>query len=729
MTFTPTRDPVPADLDPLRHLNQQAVALCSTGQFADALSLVAPLLDARHNASANASLEGFADTLNIAGSCSFALNRFDDAEAYWRECLRAKPDYAEVCSSLGMLLKSLGRLSAAKAMYRQWVALRPAQPEAHLGLGGVLYGLGYKEEAEASYREALALRPDYAEAHYNRAMVLHDLRRLNEAEAAYRQALRQLPGHAEAHNNLGNVLVELGRLDEADGAYRQALTIRPQYPEALNNLGAVLKAARRFAEAELACRLALAIRPDYAEAHLNLGATLAELQRPQEAEAAYRDALAHRPDYAEAYYNLGVVLSKLERLNDAEIAYREAIRCRPDLVQAHNNLGCVLRLLDRLPDAVGAFAQALSLYPDLAEAHYNVGASLAQLERLPEAESAYRRAIALRADYGDARFGLAVLLLGMGRFEEGWRLYECRYDQPDFVHHATRAALHCPHWQGDALAGKSLLVWQEDGLGDMIQFSRYFALLKAHGATHIAFACVPALRRLMSGVDGIDAVLDHDAARASSSRYDCWTSLLSVPTHLGTTVDTIPAPVRFAAQAPLDDAWRAALDALPAGRRIGLVWKGNPKHHNDANRSLPSLAALAPLWSVPGVSFVSLQKGEGEDDARCPPANQPVLDLGSRVTDFADTAALVAQLDLLICVDTSTAHLAASLGKPCWVMLPEKDVDWRWLRERADSPWYPQTVRLFRRKPGESWTVSVERVRQALVDCVAADVLDGDARR
>nr|WKF61931.1 Photosystem I assembly protein Ycf3 [Paraburkholderia busanensis] len=711
MTTTQTTDASITDL------NQQAVALCSTGQFADALALVAPVLE-----DATIPADARADALNIAGACSFSLRRLEDAENYWRQCVQIKPGYAEVFDSLGMLHKSAGRLSAAKTMYRQLIALRPDRADAHHNLGLVLYGLGYKDEAVESYRQALALRPDFAEAHYHHAMALQELRRPQEAEAAYRQALLGLPGHAEAHNNLGNVLVELGRPLDADAAYRQALTLRPQYPEALNNLAGVLKATDRLVEAELACRLALTLRADFAEAHLNLGAVLNEFTRLPEAEAAYREAIACRPDYAEAHYNLGIVLAKQERFGDAERAYREAIRLRPDIVHAHNNLGCVLRLLDRLPEAIESFSRALALHPDLAEAHYNLGAAAAQLGRLAEAESAYRRALALHPAYGDARFGLAVLLLSMGRFEEGWRLYEFRYFQPGFVHHKTREMLGCPQWAGHTLAGKTLLVWQEDGLGDMIQFSRYFALLKAQGAKRIVFACMPALHRLMASVDGIDMLVDHDTALADMDGYDCWTSLMSAPHFLRTEVDTIPRPTRLRAEPGEVERWQPVLEALPAGRRIGLVWKGNVAHHNDANRSVPSLALLAPLWSVPGLSFVSLQKGQGEDEARHPPAGQPLLHLGSQVTDFADTAAIIEQLDLVICVDTSTAHLAASLGKPVWVMLPEKDLDWRWMHERSDSPWYPHTVRLFRRAPNEDWSMPIERVRQACVARFGVDV-------
>jgi hypothetical protein len=227
---------------------------------------------------------------------------------------------------------------------------------------------------------------------------------------------------------------------------------------------------------------------------------------------------------------------------------------------------------------------------------------------------------------------------------------------------------------------------------------------------------MPALHRLMAGIEGVDTVLDHATALPRVSGYDYWTSLLSAPLYLGTTLNTIPRAVPLVTDAALLLQWREVLNALPPGRKIGLVWKGNARHHNDMYRSMPSLATLAPLWSVPGLNFISLQKGQGEEEAQHPSADQPLLELGTKVNDLADTGAIIGQLDLVICVDTSIAHLAASLGKACWVMLPERDVDWRWMHERDDSPWYPQTLRLFRRAPGEAWSASVERVRQACAE-------------
>jgi tetratricopeptide (TPR) repeat protein len=700
---------------PIADRHQSAASLCLAGDYAQALSVVKPMLEP-HPALTGSAL---ADALNIAAVCSLGLSQLADAQAYWRQAIEAKPDFVDAYNNLGMLLKGLGSLAEAEAIYRQLLSIRPDLAEASNNLGAVLYDLGRLHDAEAAYRHALAIRADYPQAHYNLGIVLYDLRRWHEAERAYRQALALSPD-ASAYNNLGNVLKELARLPEAEAAYRQALILRPQYAEALNNLANVLKEAGRLTEAELACRMALTIRPEYAEAHLNLGALMGALKRLPEAEMSYRQALAVRPDYAEAHYNLGIVLQTLERLPEAEAAYGQALLIRPDIVEAHNNLGNVLWAMRRSPDAVAAYRRALALRPDLAEGHHNLGNVLKELGNLTEAEASFRRALAICADYHDAKVSLATLLLSMGEFEEGWRLYDSRYDQPGFIHHQTQSLLQCPRWRGEALAGKSLLVWQEDGLGDMVQFGRYFPQLKAQGAVHIAFACAPALHRLFAALEGVDAVLDHEAALGRALEYDYWTSPMSVPLHLRTTTETIPDPIRLTSDPLLVDHWRARLATLPPGRKIGLVWKGNPKHHNDANRSLPSLATLAPLWSVPGVSFVSLQKGQGEEEGQSPPSGQPLLHLGTDLTDFADTAAIIGELDLVICVDTSAAHIAASLGKPCWVLLPREDIDWRWMREREDSPWYPQTLRLFRQAADESWATAVERVRLACIEAFSS---------
>jgi tetratricopeptide (TPR) repeat protein len=703
VTITP---PLATDLDDIL---REANALCEAHRFADAHALLAPHVGEQ----ASADDATLAQALNLAALSAMGTGDAARAQALWQRCLAAKPDYVQAYSGLAALFAALGRVAEAQTLYERLLSLAPADADAHSNLAVVLQRQGRHAEAAAAFRAVLAQHPNHADAHYNLALLLQGQGSHAEAERAFRAAIAANARHAKAYNGLGTVLRDQGRADDAAEAWRQALLIQPQYPEALNNLAMLLKAAGRLAEAELAARLALEMRPNFTDALNNLGCVLTDLKRLAEAETAFRQALALAPNHAEAHYNLGVVLHALERMPEAEAAYRETVRRLPGRVEAWNNLACVLLALGRRAEALDALHEAIALRPDFAEAHFNVASLRKEFGRLDEAEAGYRRALAANPEYGDAKFRLATLLISMGRFEEGFARYECRYTMPGFVHHASQQLLQCPAWQGEPLAGKSLLLWQEDGLGDMLQFGRYARVLKAQGAAHVAFACQLPLHRLFGGVEGIDAVLSHDTAAAASAQFDCWVSPISVPHRLGTTLDTIPAPLAFAPETALVEHWGARLATLAPGPRIGLVWKGNPKHSNDAHRSLPSLAVLAPLWNLPGAQFVSLQKGQGEDEARHPPVSLHLLHLGSDVNDFVDTAAIIAQLDLVICVDTSTAHLAASLGKPCWVLLPQYDFDWRWMHGREDSPWYPGTVRLFRQQIGEGWIAVVERVRAA----------------
>lgn len=562
--------------------------------------------------------------------------------------------------------------------------------------------------------ELAARHPNDADPRFALALLLHEQGRLVDAEAAYRALLALRPDHAEGHKRLGHLLMQQHRFVDAEQAYKQALTLHAQDADALADLGRVLYAQQRLPEAALASHLAVTVRPGFVEAQVDVACVLRDLGRLPESEATLRTAIEKRPGYADAHFNLGIVLEKTARFAEAEAAYREALRLRPDAAAGYNNLGNVLHQTGRPQEAAEVYRQALALNPNGAPSHYNLATALRALELPHEAEPHYRRALELNPDYFDAQFGLGTLLLSLGRFEEGWRLFESRYALPRFLHYKTKATLPLPQWQGESLEGRSLLVWQEDGLGDVIQFGRYLLLLKAAGAARIDMVCAPSLHRLFANVEGVDGLLTHDEAAAKYGDYDCWTSLLSVPVHVRTTLDTIPSANYLQVDALLAARWHDRLaTALPAGPRIGLVWKGNPRHHNDAHRSLSSLAQLLPLWSIPNVSFVSLQKGQDEDEAQTPQAFQPMLALGHELTDFADTAALIAQLDLIVCVDTSTAHLAASLGKPCFVLLPYHDPDWRWLHGRSDSPWYPETMRVFRQPRAGNWSAPIEAVLQA----------------
>jgi len=276
--------------------------------------------------------------------------------------------------------------------------------------------------------------------------------------------------------------------------------------------------------------------------------------------------------------------------------------------------------------------------------------------------------------------------------------------------------LPCPRWQGEPLAGRSLLIGFEAGHGDMIQFCRYAGVIKAGGAARVDVICHPALKRLFAGLDGLDGASGFDEP-LPQRHWDYWVPPLSLPFHFRTRPDSLPAQLPYLHADPLlRDEWAAELAAQssPGQLRVGLVWKGSANFENDDQRSLPALALLAPLGSIPGVRWFSLQKGAGEVEAAQPPAALPLVDLGSRLRDFADTAAVIANLDLVIGVDTAVMHLAGALAKPCWLLLPDFKTDWRWLAGRSDSPWDPGVMRLFRQPGMGDWPSVIAEVAAAL---------------
>ncbi|MGH8780010.1 tetratricopeptide repeat protein [Paraburkholderia sp.] len=390
----------------------------------------------------------------------------------------------------------------------------------------------------------------------------------------------------------------------------------------------------------------------------------------------------------------------------AEDLYRRRLATNDRDGIAHNNLANLLRQSSRYSEAKLHYERALESMPDSAEIRQNLAGLLETLHEYDRAEAEYRRALELRPDFVEARFNLGLLLLAAGRYAEGWPLYESRL-QIDHEH----GTLPFPRWNGEDLNGKTLLLVPEQGYGDTIQFSRYASLLKARGVRTLSMLCKPQLAPLLRTVKGIDAlVTDPQALHV----HDYWDSVMSLPYHFGTTLESIPAEIPYLGVFTNRlDAWR---ERLPSdGVRVGLVWKGNPAHDNDAERSLRHFSDLSPLWSIDGVRFVSLQVGNAEAETQDCDAQQPILCLGKEIRDFADTAAIVAQLNLVICVDTAVAHVAGALGIACWLMLPRAGTDWRWHRSGNQSPWYPKDMYLFRQTPA-GWSAVVEEVTAALAD-------------
>jgi len=419
----------------------------------------------------------------------------------------------------------------------------------------------------------------------------------------------------------------------------------------------------------------------------------------------YQEVLSQHPDSPLAQHFIGVIHYQRGDIAAALPLIERSVALRPEEPEFHNNLGLALAAADRAAEAIAAYRAALALKPDHAVAWNNLGLALQLQNDVRASIDAFRHALALQPDFARARWNLALALLLDGQFAEGWREYEVRLTLPELGGHESR--LPGPLWDGLAPAGKTLIVPIEQGLGDTVQFGRYASLLAAGGARCV-LRCPDKLAPLLATIPGVAQVsIEGEPLPA----YDAYLPLLSLPRVFGTTPATIPATVPYlAVSAPKRAAARAALAQAGATRRIGLCWAGNPRHGNDRRRSLP-LAALAPLFAVPGITWFSVQAGGAAAQLATTPAAHRVVPLPVG-TALVDTSALIAELDLVISVDTGIAHLAGALARPTWLLLPYAP-DWRWQLDREDSPWYP-TLRLFRQpRPGD-WPAVVQRVAAAL---------------
>lgn len=412
--------------------------------------------------------------------------------------------------------------------------------------------------------------------------------------------------------------------------------------------------------------------------------------------AHFGKAVELEPRFAEAHANLGMLLDRQGDKSAAEAAMRRAIEISPHIMQPHLNLGALLAGQKRHEEAETAYRKALALQPSQAAVWSNLGALYASMKLEKDAEHCCRVALSLDKNHAAARLNLSYVLLRQGRLEEGFQHLEARQWQPGFD--------ACPPWQGEAVAGKSLLIVCEGGFGDMLHFCRYAAVLKTQGAAAVALAAPQELAALLATLKDADRIYRLD--EPLSDAFDFWTPLFSLPYRCNTRLDFIPAAAPYLFADP--ERVRKWAPSIPKhGFRVGLVWRGNATHENDADRSMASLDVLAPLWQIPGVEFISLQKGGAEAET---PSGLPLLKLGNQLDDFADTAAVMAHLDLVITVDTAAGHLAGALKKPCWVLLPAYKPDWRWFAGRRDTPWYPDTHRLFQQEIPGNWSAVVAEI-------------------
>jgi tetratricopeptide (TPR) repeat protein len=631
------------------------------------------------------------------------------AERLYRQIIHHDPRNADALHLLGLLAHQVGKHDHALVYIGKAIAAQPLNPIFYRNLGEVYRALNRFDAALKSYRLALQLDPHCAEAHASLGETFRVLGQLDKAMTHYQQALHRMPNSPGIYNNLGNLHQVQGRLDDAVVCYRRALQLDPTYTDAYLNLGAALRSQGRLDEAATSLQQALKLQPDFAEAHANLGTVLRCQGKIAEAITHLKQAIQLKPDLAVAHNNLGIALQVQGEHDEAIACFQRAIQVRPDYAEAHANLGVVLKCKGRLEQAADSLRQAICHKPDYADAYMNLGVVLQAQGRVGEALASFERALALRPAFVEAHWNRALALLVSGNFSVGWDEYEWRWRRNS----VSPRIFHQPRWDGSPLDGRTIFVYAEQGLGDTIQFVRYLPLVQAQGG-YVIFQCQQGLGLLLQGCAGIDELLEEEVENVPPDRFDVHVPLLSLPRLFHTTLETIPRQIPYITVDPtLIHHWQQRLDHIQ-GFRVGIVWAGNPAHPNDRNRSCP-LNAFAPLAQVSGVTLCSLQKGAAA--AQVAQAGLAIENLGP-TRDFVETAAVIANLDLVISVDTAVAHLAGAMGRPVWLLLPFAP-DWRWLLEREDTPWYPTMWLVRQPRPGD-WAAVMQRVQETLITRVAS---------
>jgi tetratricopeptide (TPR) repeat protein len=634
--------------------------------------------------------------------------RLGEAADLYRNALAMRPTDPNALHLLGLVKFANGASGEALTLIDSALRGGLASPQVLLNRGLVLNALNRPLDAVASFEQAILRDRNFLEAYSNRAILLAALGRPADALESYRQALRIAPNEAVLLYNYGNLLKGLGRRDEALGAYDAALKMQPDAAEVHIERADVLRELKRYDEAVASYDRVLTLRGGDVEALCNRGLALDALGRHADAVDSYDRALALRPEDAIILRNRGCALTSL-RVFDAALASFDAILARnPADAVAHYNRGNVFLQLERFEEALASYDAALAGRHDLVEAHNNRGLALKELDRFAEAADSYRCAYAIDVNHVEARWNEALLQLLAGDYKRGWAGYEWRWQKEPLIR--ARRNFAQPLWRGEVISGRTILIHSEQGLGDTIQFCRYLPLVAKTGA-RVVFEVQPPLRRLLHGIAGVEVIARGDAL----PEFDWQCPLLSLPLACGTRLETIPSDIPYLQAAPeLVQNWATRLDAKRR-TRIGLAWAGNADHRNDRNRSI-GLSKLLPLLDVEA-DFVSLQKvARPGDDVLLDSHN--VLHPADALGDFADTAALIGGLDLVISVDTSAAHLAGALGKPVWVLVTHVP-DWRWLLNRDDSPWYP-SARIFRQDQSRDWNAVVAGTKTALTEFVSA---------
>ena len=688
----------------IKELFNKGYNLHNSGELSAASDLYLKVLDIQPN---------HVETVFLLGSLYLQQGEFDLAANYLKKAIILKPGYTMAYNNLGAALRAQGKLDDAIKCYKQATVVNPDDAESHNNLGAMYQELGRFDEAIESHKEAIKLKPVFAGAYSNLGTAFKEQGKLEDAIASHKRAVELENDNAEAHNNLGTVYQVQGKLDDAEACYRRAIALKLDYADPHYNLGNVLKEKGKISDAVNCFRLAIIIRQDYFEAYNNLGKALKEQGKLTESLAIYKKAIEIKPDNAIAYVNSGAIFQEQGDLEKAVTSFNHAIELDPNNAEGHSNLGVAILHQGKHEEAAAHCAHSIELKPDYTNAYYNQGVILQSQGKMVESIDSYNKVIKSKDAFTKAQAYLnrSIVFLLAGNFEQGWKEYEWRLRTKDY----ESRVFSQPRWDGTPLDGRSILVHAEQGYGDTIQFVRYLPLIREKSG-YVIFECQKDLCRLLRNCAGIDEIIEKDPACGTSHQSDAQIPLLSLPGVFGTTLATIPSDVPYITiDREVVDQWQSRLKQ-DDNFKVGILWAGNPDHKNDRNRSC-SLADFAPLADIPEVTFYSLQKELASVETLDPPEGMKLVDMKDELNDFADTAGLISNLDLVISVDTSVVHLAGAIGRPVWSLLPFAP-DFRWLLERDDSPWYP-SMRLFRQSQPGDWYGVFERMKKELINNIS----------
>jgi tetratricopeptide (TPR) repeat protein len=657
------------------------------------------------------------------GAALQALGRLGEATVHYRRAIRLNPDHVESYNNFGNALKEQGKLDEAQRQFRRALARRPNYADAHYNLGNALLDLGCTDEAIRHYRQAIALKPAMAKAHYNLGQALKGQGKLLEAAASYRQAIAAEPGWAEPHRSLARVLRMLDQGTVAIVHFRRAYELEPGVVEGLQEWLEILELLGRKDEAlemrQHLCELA----PREAKHWFELGLALQRAGRAAEARDAYVRAHDIEPDYPHLRNNLGAAYLDLGQPQQTKAILENLVVGEQKDALALINMGIAYRLTFQAARSAELFKRALEIEPGNALAHSNYGLTLQELQRWPEATAMFERALAVDPDFVGARWNLAMAQLLQGDYARGWVNHEARWEGSPELRGKPRGGLSRPMWEGQPLAGKTLFVWGEQGFGDAVQFARYVPLIAERvrrESGRMRYCCfgrlMPLFRRSFEGC--FEVIVPDTCEPLPEFDYHC--PLLSLPLHFGTTLETLPSQTPYLVPDPQKvEGWRARL-AHERRLKVGLVWTGNPTHQRNPFRAVALDAYAAAFRQLRDVAFYSLQFDATADIRKAQANGFAIVDHTAEMRDYDDSAAFVRNMDLVITICTSAAHLAGAIAAKTWLLL-DVNPHWVWLTERSDSPWYP-TLTLYRQTSYRDWGPVMARVQADLAALAQAPI-------